>query len=76
MLLPNIERDGHHGVEYDDVGPESEEGRESSTIAILSGQKDGEIGALIVFPYRVSYCQDCAHEAKENKNLKGEEAKF
>lgn len=70
-LLPNIERDGHHGVEDDDVGPEREEGREGSIVAILSWQEDRELRAFAQLPEAVSYCQDEAHEGQENKNLRG-----
>ncbi len=70
-LLPNIERDGHHGVEDDDVGPECEEGREDSTVAILSGQEDHELRAFVQLPEAVSYRQDEAHEGQETKNLHG-----
>lgn len=70
--LPNIERDGHHGVEDDDVGPECEEGGESSIIAILPRQEDCELWALPHLPEPVSYRQDGAHDGQETKNLQGE----
>ena len=71
MLLPNIERDGHHSVEDDDVGPECEEGGESSIVAILSGQEDHELRAFVQLPEAVSDRQDGAHESQEAKNLHG-----
>lgn len=69
MLLPNIKRDGHHGVEDDDIGPEREEGREASSVSILSWQEGCELRAYVQLPDVVSYCQDGAHKAQETKNL-------
>lgn len=69
MLLPNIERDGHHGVEDDDVGPECEEGGEAGIVSILSWQEDCELWAFVQLPDVVSYCQDGAHDGQEGKNL-------
>lgn len=71
MLLPNIERDGHHSVEDDDVGPECEESREGSIFAILSGQEDYKLRAFVQLPEAVSYCQDGTHDGQETKNLHG-----
>lgn len=71
MLLPNIERDGNHSVEDDDVGPECEEGREGSFVAILSGKEDYELWTFIQLPKVVSYCQDGTHDGQKTKNLQG-----
>ena len=40
---PDVERDGHHGVEDDDVGPEGEEAGEAGVNSFLSGQVDREL---------------------------------
>ena len=72
MLLPNVERDGNHRVEDDDVGPEGEEGGETGIGAVLPRQEDGELGALVLLPEQVSYRQDGAHEGQEAENLQGE----
>lgn len=71
MLVPDIERDGHHGVEDDDVGPECEEGGEACIVAILSGQEDRELWAFIQLPDVVSNRQDGAHEGQKTENLHG-----
>lgn len=76
MLLPNIKRDGHHGVQDDDIGPEHEEGREASTVSILSWQEGCELRAYVQLPDVVSYCQDGAHKGQETKNLREKFSEF
>lgn len=70
-MLPNIKRNGHHGVEDDDVGPEGKESRETSGVSIFPWQEDGEVGAFVYLPDVVSYRQDHAHADEKTKNLKG-----
>lgn len=72
-VLPDIERNGHHGVEDDDVWPEREEGRESSVAAVLPRQEDRELGAFVLLPEPVSYRQDGAHEGQDAEDLQGED---
>lgn len=67
--VPDVEGDGHHGVEDDDVGPEREEGGQTGIVAVRIRQEHCEIGACVCFPEVVSYCQDAAHEDQESKNL-------
>lgn len=72
-LLPDIERDGHHSIEDDDVGPEREEGRERSFVAVLPRQEDHELSAFVHLPEPVPYGQDGAHEGQNTKDLQGED---
>ena len=66
---PDVERDGHHGVEDDDVGPEGEEAREGSVDTIQPGEEGREHRALLVLPDTVPHRQDRAHERQEAKDL-------
>lgn len=38
--LPDIERNGHHGVENDEVGPEYEDGRHKRRRDVVSPRQD------------------------------------
>lgn len=70
--VPDVEGDGHDGVEDNDVGPEREEGGETGVVAVRSRQERREVGASVGLPEVVSYCQNAAHEDQKPKNLQGE----
>lgn len=68
--LPHIERDGHHSVEDDDVGPEGEEAREEGTVhPLVPGQVDLEADAHLVLPDGIANGQDHSHAHQEPKDL-------
>lgn len=70
LPLPHIERDGHHGVEDDDVGPEGEEAGEDSAVhPLVPGQVDLEADAHLVLPDGVADGQDHPHAHQEPKDL-------
>lgn len=68
--LPHIERDGHHSVEDDDVGPEGEEAREEGTVhPLVPGQVDLEADAHLVLPDGIANGQDHSHAHQEPEDL-------
>ncbi len=67
---PDIQRDRHHGVENDDVGPEGEEGREQEVVYRgVPGQVALKQGAHFSLPHCVTHSQDHTHTHQEAKDL-------
>lgn len=69
-LLPDIKRDGYHGVEDDDVGPEGEEAGENGVpLNGVPGQVYLEVHSNQTLPNGVSNGQNSSHTDKEGKDL-------
>lgn len=67
--VPDVERNGHHRVEDDDVGPEGEEGRETSVDPRFTREEGCEHRALLHLPDCIADGQSGAHGRQETKNL-------
>lgn len=67
---PDVKRDGHHGVENNDVRPEGQEGGEEEAV---NGRVPGQIalkqGAHLSLPNCVANGEDHAHTHQEAKDL-------
>lgn len=71
MLLPDIQWDGHNGVEDDDVGPEGEEARKhDGALNVVPGQKHFEVYSDAALPNSVPNSQNSRHTNEEGKDLK------
>jgi len=57
---PDVERNGHHGVEHDDVSPEAEEASVGGALVFVVEQIPG-IGADLLVPEGVPDSQTCRH---------------
>lgn len=67
---PDIQRDWHHGVKNDDVGPEGEEGWEQEVVyRKVPGQIALKQGAYLSLPHCVTRSQDHPHTHQEAKDL-------
>lgn len=67
---PDIQRDWHHCVEDDDIGPEWEEGREQEVVyRRVPGQIALKQGAHLSLPHCVTHSQDHTHTHQEAKDL-------
>lgn len=67
--VPDIERDGHHCVEDDDVGPEGEEGRERSVNTGFTRKKHCERRSFLPFPECIADGQNGAHSCQDTEDL-------
>lgn len=68
---PDIQRDRHHGVENDDVGPEGKEGREQEVVhRWVPRQVDLKQGPHFSLPHRITHSEDHTHAHQEAKDLK------
>lgn len=67
---PDIQRDRHHGVENNNVGPEGEEGREEEVVhRRVPGQIALKQEAHLPLPHCVTHSQDHSHTHQEAKDL-------
>lgn len=74
--IPDIQRNGHNGVENDDIGPEGEEAREEGTVhRLIPGQVDLEARPNFVLPDGITNGQDHTHANQESKNLRRDESR-
>lgn len=70
LSSPDIQRDRHHCVEDDDVGPEGEEGIEQKVVhRRVPGQVALKQGAHLSLPHSVTNGQDHTHTHQEAKDL-------
>lgn len=70
VLLPDVQRDGYHSVEDDDVGPEGEEAGENGVpLNRVPGQIFLEVYSNQALPNGVSNGQNSSHKDKEGKDL-------
>lgn len=70
VVLPDVQRDGYHSVEDDDVGPEGEEAGENSVpLNGVPGQIILEVYSNQALPNGVSNGQNSSHKDKEGKDL-------
>lgn len=70
VLLPDIQRDGYHSVEDDDVGPEGKEpGENGVPLNSVPGQIILKVYSNQALPNGVSDGQNSSHKDKEAKDL-------
>lgn len=67
---PDIEWNGHHGVEDDDVSPEAEEASVGGALVFAVVQIPG-VGADLFVPEGVTDGQTCRHQDQQCKDLRG-----
>lgn len=67
---PDIEWNGHHGVEDDDVSPEAEEASVGGALVFAVVQIPG-VGADLFVPEGVTDGQACRHQDQQCKDLRG-----
>lgn len=69
-IVPHIKRDGHHGVEDDDVAPETEEASVRWRLVLAVGKIPG-LRADALVPVRVSDGQTSTQQHQQRKDLPG-----
>lgn len=65
---PDVERNGHHGVEDDDVAPEAEEASVGGGVAFAVVQVPG-VGSDVVVPEGVTDGQPGRHQDEQSEDL-------
>lgn len=71
-IVPHIKRDGHHGVEDDDVAPEAEEASVCWRLVQAVEEIPG-LGADALVPVRVTDGQTSTQQHQQRKDLAGRE---
>lgn len=67
--MPDIEGNGHHGVEDNDVTPEAEETPVGGAVAAAVGQVPG-FGADLLVPEGMTDCQARRYQDQQRKDLR------
>lgn len=68
--LPDIKRDGHHGVEDNNVTPEAEKSSVGGTLVSAIVQIPG-FGASLLVPEGMTDSQTRCHQDQQSKDLQG-----
>lgn len=68
--LPDIKRDGYHGVEDNNVTPEAEESSVGGALVAAIVQIPG-FGAGLFVPEGMTDSQTCCHQDQQSKDLQG-----
>lgn len=68
LYVPDIERNGHHGVENDDVSPEAKEASVAGGLIFAIEQIPG-LGADSLIPVCVTNSQTRGHQDEQCKDL-------